>query len=100
MSLPDDPFDRFTRLARLARRAPGRVEHEEMPPAIAARVLAGFHAEDRAVASRWERLSLRAVPFAVAVAAGCLFFSSRAPEVPETDEWGLAQRIVEAQLAP
>ena len=90
----------FARLARLARRAPEAVPSDDLPPALATRVLARLRADDLQPASPWERLSIRAVPLGAAAAVICLYFGSRPTEPPGADEQWLAQSIVQNQLEP
>ena len=88
----------FARLARLGRHGPEVCPADDLPPALATRVLARLRDPEPEAASPLERLSLRALPFAAAAAAGCLFFGLRPAPEPETDERGLARTFVQNQL--
>lgn len=92
-----DPAEkRFLALARRARRA-AAAPAADLPPGLATRVLATLRESERPPALPWERYSLRAVPLAATVAAGCLLYAwpaiERAP-----DEQALAGVMVERQL--
>lgn len=92
-----DPAEkRFLALARLARRTPDATA-DDLPPGLASRVLATLREPGRTPALPWERISLRAVPLAAAVAAGCFLYAWPAWE-PAADERALAGVMVERQL--
>ena len=93
--------DLFLRLCRLARRAPA-LPPGELPPGLASRVLAQVRAEQGAEGgSLWERLSLGALPFAVAIAALCVIVSHYAEqEPPRADAGLLVQHLVAIGFEP
>ena len=93
--------DLFVRLSRLARRAPA-LPPGELPSGLANRVLAQVRAEQDAEGrSLWERLSLRALPFAAAIAALCVLVSHYAkPEPPRADAELLVQHLVATHFEP
>lgn len=92
--------DRFSRLVQLARRAPEPAPADEPPAAFANRVLARLRREDRPTPSAWEWLPVRALPFAAALAAICVFLSDDlSPNRPD-DELRVAQAMIQEQLAP
>ena len=96
------PEDLFLRLSRLARRAPAHPP-SELPPGLATRVLAQVRAEQNAEGadvSLWERLSLRALPFAAAAAALCLLVSYVKQEPPRADAELLVQHLFANDLQP
>jgi len=97
MSKPEDPF---LRLSRLARRVPAHPPGE-LPPGLATRVLAQVRAAQNAEGvSPWERLSLRALPFATAAAALCLLVSYAKQEPPRGDEELLVQHLLANDFEP
>jgi hypothetical protein len=90
MSAPEDPFLRLTRLARRAAEQPPG----EMPSGLATRVMAQLRAlQNEEGGSRWERLSLGALPFAAAAAALCLIVSHITQEAPRADAEFLVQHL-------
>ena len=97
------PEDLFLRLSRLARHAPADPP-SELPPGLATRVLAQVRAEQNAEGagvSLWERLSLRALPFAAAAAAVCLLVSHYAKQEPSrADAELLVQNLFANDLQP
>jgi hypothetical protein len=97
MSTPEDPF---SRLSRLARRAPAQPPGD-LPPGVATRVLAQVRAaREPEGASRWERLSFGALPFATAAAALCLVASHMKQEPPRTDTETLVQHFLTTNSEP
>jgi hypothetical protein len=90
MSAPEDPFLRLTRLARRAAEQPPG----EMPPGLATRVMAQLRAvQNGGGDSRWERLSLGALPLAAAAAALSLIVSHISQEAPRADAELLIQHL-------
>lgn len=95
--MPDDPF---LRLSRLARRAPTHPPGE-LPPGLAARVLAQVRAaQSTDGVSLWEYLSLRALPLAAGVAAICLLLSYAKQETPRADTELLVQHLITSHFQP
>ncbi len=99
-SIMSSPDGHFSRLAQLAQRAPESAHADEVPAALANRVLLRLRNEDRTTVSAWEWLSLRALPLAAAMAAICVFLNDDLTPNRPDDELRLAQAMIQEQLAP